>query len=119
MTSIAAVKLAARRGKHKDARYLIRKLLNTKPTAEAYYIAAELEDKPESALIYVNKALALKPNYEAAVLFKQVLERMMPSETAQLRDAVLHDMKTAEILAAQSTTPIKRLAHTIRGNRSA
>lgn len=110
MTSIAAVKLAARRGKHQDARYLVRKLLNTDPTAEAFYIAAKLEDKPQAAMVYVEKALELKPNYEAAILFKQVLERIMPSETGRLRDAMLHELETAEMAAVETHTPIERFA---------
>lgn len=116
MTSITAVKMAMRRGEHGDARYLVRKLLNTDPTAEAFYMAAKLETRPETAMIYVNKALELKPDYEAAILFKQVLERIMPSDTGKLRQEVLHEMETSEMFVPKPSTPLERFARIIAGS---
>jgi hypothetical protein len=81
MTSISAVKLALKRGKNRDALYLLRKVIKQKPSAEAHYLAAKLAPNPIMARKQLQCALNLDPNYEPAHTMLQLIEREAAAQT--------------------------------------
>ncbi len=116
MASIKSVKMAIRRGEHGEARTHIHKILKSNPTAEAYYLAAHLEISPVKAIAHLEQALALEPDYQAALGLVQMLEYRKTFQTARLRQAVLAELETAEMMAAPQTGHLKGIGHLLHGD---
>ncbi len=75
MANTAAVKLAVLLGEYADARHLIGGLIEDDPSAETYYMAAQLEISPAKAESYLKQALTLEPEHAAALRLMDMLTR--------------------------------------------
>ena len=117
MTSISAVKMALERGNTEDALYLLRKILKTNPSAEAFYLAGKLAPNRVMAKKFLKQSLQLEPNYEPSTVLLQVLDLQEQHQTAELRQEMLDGLDTGPLGNSQPSKKsrqgiLKRLVST-------
>lgn len=66
MASLVDVQLAIKQGDEREARTLLKDLLAQAPSADAWYMAAQMSTDPESIVRCLNRALLIDPNHTAS-----------------------------------------------------
>lgn len=66
LNELMPVMAALAAGDKRQARHLLRPLLDRKPSAELWYLAAQASEKPEHELMCLQRALALEPTHPEA-----------------------------------------------------
>lgn len=84
MTTLQEVKLALKSGDRQSAAALLRRVLETDPSADAWYLAARLSADREQMLKCLHRALELDPNHDQSLKAIHRFEKLTPSPNADL-----------------------------------